>query len=121
MVRPLLALCAAMLSACGSTGESRSEPRAATITPTATARATATAAAPAPASDPRLTPAPTQPAPPLGAGPELALAPDPSPAAPDRLSATDATTALIVDGGVIVWGNHPDHIPYRVEHVGPVR
>ncbi|MBX3269876.1 MAG: hypothetical protein KF729_06425 [Sandaracinaceae bacterium] len=108
------------LVACGTREPAAPEVTAPEVTaPEAPSRPVETSSAPP--LDPRLTPGAGTPVAALGPGDALPLAPDPSPARPARLAVGGATSALLVDGVVLVWGDHPAHRPLRVEHAGPVR
>ncbi len=56
----------------------------------------------------------------LGAGPSLEIPQSPSAQTPRRLAAGAATSAAIVGGRVFIWGDHPEHRPYRNEGPGPI-
>lgn len=59
------------------------------------------------------------PAPLLGEGPPLAPRPDLT-TAPQLLTVADDSSVFIQAGTPRMWGDHPEHVPYRVEGYGPI-
>ncbi len=111
-----------MLAACGTpSGEASVAPAPSPPATTEASEPAPTASAPPIPAIAGVTPIAATPARTIGSGPALAIPADPSPSAPVRLSVTNETSALVVGGEVLVWGSHHEHVPYRVEHTGPVR
>jgi hypothetical protein len=76
-----------------------------------------------PTAPPEAAEPPSPPAPALarlGPGEALQIPGAPSADAPSRLAVGPATSAAIVGGRVYVWGDHPEHRPYRNEGPGPI-
>ncbi|MCB9597622.1 MAG: hypothetical protein H6719_33195 [Sandaracinaceae bacterium] len=115
------------LAACGSEGSDDGPPARSRTAPTAEPEPLPPVEEPVAPSAPvevtieGVTPVAATAASSLGSGDPLGFPAAPSREAPIRLSVADGTSAMIVDGAALVWGDHHEHVPYRVEHSGPVR